>query len=180
MAEQEIKVTQNRIAVIIGKNGKTKRTIEKSTETSLKIDSEEGLVTVSGEDPVNVLNTSQIIRAINRGFSPKRALTLLDDEDMMLDIIDLTAYCNTTKQMERIRGRIIGREGKSREQIEDMTGAIMSVLGKTVAIIGEVEQVRNTRTAVEMLIEGLPHESVFSFLDKKNKEAKQNMLEYYY
>jgi ribosomal RNA assembly protein len=31
-----------------------------------------------------------------------------------------------------------------------------------------------------MLIEGLPHESVFSFLDKKNKEAKQNMLEYYY
>jgi len=180
MAEQEIKVTQNRIAVIIGRNGKTKRTIEKKTGTSVEINSDEGLITVSSDDAISVLKCADIIRAINRGFSPQRAFTLLEDEDMMLDIIDLTAYCNTTKQMERIRGRIIGREGKSREQIENMTGAIMSVLGKTVAIIGEVEQVRNTRTAVEMLIEGLPHESVFSFLDKKNKESKQNMLEYYY
>ncbi|WOF17186.1 RNA-processing protein [Methanoplanus sp. FWC-SCC4] len=180
MAIQEIKVNQNRIAVIIGKGGKTKRQIEKKTETKLTIESEEGLITIEGEDAINVMKTGEIIKALNRGFSPERAYTLLEDEDIMLDIIDLSAYCNSTKQMERIRGRIIGKEGKSREQIENMTGAEISVYGKTVAIIGEIDQVKNAAKAIEMIIEGLPHESVFSYLDKKKKEAKTNMLEYYY
>ncbi|ADN37564.1 KH domain protein [Methanolacinia petrolearia DSM 11571] len=180
MATQEIKVTQARIAVIIGKGGATKRKIEKETQTVISVDSEDGLVTIDGEDAPLVLKAADIITAINRGFSPKRSFCLLEDEDMMLDIIDLTAACKNPKQMERVRGRIIGKAGKAREQIEDMTGAEISVLGKTVAIIGGIEQVKTARHAIEMLIEGMPHESVFTYLDKKKKEAKANIFDYYY
>ncbi|WP_048149683.1 KH domain-containing protein [Methanolacinia paynteri] len=180
MATQEIKVTQARIAVIIGKGGATKRKIEKETQTEISVDSEDGLVTIEGEDAPLVLKAADIITAINRGFSPKRSFCLLEDEDMMLDIIDLTAACKNPKQMERVRGRIIGKAGKAREQIEDMTGAEISVLGKTVAIIGGIEQVKTARHAIEMLIDGMPHESVFTYLDKKKKEAKANIFDYYY
>ncbi|WP_421909594.1 KH domain-containing protein [Methanolacinia petrolearia] len=180
MATQEIKVTQARIAVIIGKGGATKRKIEKETQTVISVDSEDGLVTIDGEDAPLVLKAADIITAINRGFSPKRSFCLLEDENMMLDIIDLTAACKNPKQMERVRGRIIGKAGKAREQIEDMTGAEISVLGKTVAIIGGIEQVKTARHAIEMLIEGMPHESVFTYLDKKKKEAKANIFDYYY
>ena len=180
MATQEIKVTQARIAVIIGKGGATKRKIEKETQTAISVDSEDGLVTIEGEDAPMVLKAADIITAINRGFSPKRSFCLLEDEDMMLDIIDLTAACKNPKQMERTRGRIIGKAGKAREQIEDMTGAEISVLGKTVAIIGGIEQVRTAKHAIEMLIDGMPHESVFTYLDKKKKEAKANIFDYYY
>jgi ribosomal RNA assembly protein len=180
MTEQEIKVLGSRIAVIIGKGGKTKREIEKKTGTALDIDSDEGSVLVEGEDPVAVLQTIEVIRAINRGFSPERAFRLLEDEDMMLDLVDLSAVCTTTKQMERFRGRIIGKEGHSREQIEDMTGTLLSVFGKTIAIIGMPEQVKLARTAIDMLLQGLPHEAVYSFLDKKRKEARQELIEYYY
>lgn len=180
MAIQEIKVTQARIAVIIGKGGSTKRKIENATQTELSIDSEEGLITIEGEDTPLLLKATDIVTAINRGFSPKRAFCLLEEEDMMLDIIDLTSACRNPKQMERVRGRIIGKAGKAREQIEDMTGAEISVLGKTVAIIGGIEQVKTARHAIEMLIDGMPHDSVFSYLDKKKKEAKANIFDYYY
>ena len=82
--------------------------------------------------------------------------------------------------MERLRGRIIGKAGKAREQIENLTGAEISVFGKTVAVIGGVEQTKTAIAAIDMIIEGLPHESVFAFLDKKKKEAKANIIEYYY
>ncbi|WP_062396996.1 pre-rRNA-processing protein PNO1 [Methanogenium cariaci] len=183
MTTTEIKITTNRIPVLIGKGGKTKRDIEKKTATKLTIDSDDGLVGIEGgEDAIAVLRTTEMVRAINRGgFSPERAATIFEDEDMMLDILDLSSVCNTPKQMERLRGgRIIGKEGRAREQIEDMSGAILSVQGKTVAIIGMIDQVRNARTAVEMLVEGLPHATVFSFLDRKKKEAKFDMLDYYY
>ena len=180
MTTTELKITAIRIPVLIGKGGKTKRDIENKTGTTLIIDSEDGLVKIESEDPIAVLRTAEMIRAINRGFSPERAATILEDEDMMLDILDLSSVCTTPKQMERLRGRIIGKEGRAREQIEDMTGAILSVQGKTVAIIGMMDQVKNARTAVEMLVEGLPHATVFSFLERKKKEAKFDMLDYYY
>ncbi|MBP2133262.1 ribosomal RNA assembly protein [Methanomicrobium sp. W14] len=180
MTSQEIKITRDRVAVIIGKGGKTKRLIEKKTGTSLEIDSDEGIVSIKAEDPVAVLKATDIIHAVSRGFSPERAFALLEDEDMVFEIIDLNSSCNSPKQMERIRGRIIGKAGKSREQIENMTGAEISVYGKTVALIGGIEQTKTARTAIEMLIEGIPHESVFSYLDRKKKEAKTNILDYYY
>jgi len=180
MTTQDEKITQSRIAVIIGKGGRTRRQIEKKTGTKLEVDSEDGIVTIESDDPIAVLKTTDIVRAINRGFSPQRAYTLLEDEDVILDIVNLGSSCNTPKQMERIRGRIIGKAGKSREQIEHLTGAELSVSGKTVAIIGEFDQVKTAKTAIEMLIEGLPHASVFSYLDRKKKEAKANILEYYY
>jgi ribosomal RNA assembly protein len=177
---QEIKVTASRIAVIIGKGGATKRLIEEKTGTELAVDSEEGTVTVEGEDTLAVLRTIEILRAVNRGFSPERAFLLLEDEDMLLEIIDLSGICTTTKQMERIRGRIIGKGGKARAQIENMTGVAISVQGKTIGLIGMPEQLKVARSAVDMLLEGLPHETVFSFLDRKKKEAKTDILEYYY
>ena len=179
MTTQEMKVSTARIGVLIGKSGSTKRDIEEKTGITLLIDSEEGLVTIEGEDPVAVITAQNVVQAINRGFSPERAFRLLDDEDMMLDIINLSDLADTTRQLERLRGRIIGKAWTSRGQIEDLTSTEISVHGKTVAIIGLPDQVDTARKAVEMLVQGVPHEHVYGFLDRKKKEAKQSMLEYY-
>jgi ribosomal RNA assembly protein len=178
--QQEYKIAGNRIGVLIGKGGATKRAIEERTCSVLAIDSEEGLVAVEGEDPVGVLQAGSVVQAIGRGFSPEHAFALLDDEDLVLEQIDLSGLAESPRQLDRIRGRVIGRDGKAREQIEHMTGTHLSVQGKTVAIIGLPEQVKDARTAIEMLLRGVPHESVFAFLDRKRKEAKVDMLSYYY
>ena len=180
MTTQEIKVAGDRLGVLIGKGGATKRDIEEKTQATIRVDSKEGMVIVEGEDAQGVIGAVKVVEAINRGFSPERAFQLLRDEDLVLDIIDLSAVVETPRQLERVRGRIIGRAGRSREQIEDMTGTSISVHGKTISIIGEFEQVKTARTAVEMLVNGVPHETVYSFLDKKKREAKQDLMGSYY
>ena len=49
MHKEELKVPRSRVAVIIGKSGKDKRSIEKLTHTKISIDSKEGDVIVEGE-----------------------------------------------------------------------------------------------------------------------------------
>lgn len=178
---QDLKIPNDRIGAIIGKNGETRRSLEKSLNVSLDVDSQTGLVSVTNEDDIiQELKALDVIKAIGRGFSPARAKKLLEDEEMVLDIIDISDVADSPDKLARIRGRIIGKEGKAREQIENMTGAYLSVYGKTVAIIGMPDQADDAHTAISMLINGSEHNTVFNFLDRKRKEAKMNMMTYYY
>ena len=179
---QELKIATSRVGVLIGKGGATKKELESKTSTTISIDSKEGLVKVEGaeENAIPLLRAVEIINAINAGFSPERAFEMIEDEDLLLDIIDLSGTADNIKQLDRLRGRIIGKDGRAREQIENMTDVDLSVFGHTVALIGYPEQMKVARAAIDMLIEGVPHENVFAFLDKKKKEAKQDMISYYY
>ncbi|RQD83621.1 MAG: RNA-processing protein [Methanocalculus sp. MSAO_Arc2] len=180
MTVQECKVASDRIGVIIGKGGATRKAIEEQAGVSLTIDSNEGIVTIEGEDTIGVLRATEVVRALGRGFSPERAFRIFEDEDILLDILDLSHVADTPQRMNQIRGRVIGRDGKARDQIENMTQTFISIYGKTVGIIGLPEPVQTARKAIEMLIEGSDHASVFAFLDKRKKEAKQDLISYYY
>ena len=164
---QEVKIASSRVGVLIGKSGATKRELEGKTHTTITVDSKEGLVKVesSEENTVSLLRAVEIINAINRGFSPERAFEMIEDEDLLLDVIDLSVMAEGPRQLDRLRGRIIGKDGRAREQIEDMTDVEISVFGKTIALIGYPEQLKTARAAIDMLIEGVPHENVFAFLD---------------
>jgi ribosomal RNA assembly protein len=179
---QEIKIAGSRIGVLIGKAGATKKELETKTHTTITIDSKEGLVKIEGSDEhaVSHLRAVEIINAINRGFSPERAFEMLEDEDLLFDVIDLSGLAESPRHLDRLRGRIIGKDGHAREQIEDLTDVEISVFGKTVALIGYPEQLKTARAAIDMLVSGVPHENVFAFLDRKKKEAKQDMISYYY
>jgi len=172
MTREEVRVSQDRIGVLIGKAGATKKGIEEKTGARITVDSKEGVVAVEGEDAEGVISAVEVVRAIGRGFSPERASVLLQDPDLILDVIELSALADTPQQMDRIRGRVIGKDGRSREQIEDMTGTAISVHGKTVAIIGGVEQLKTARTAVEMLLNGVPHETVYAFLGRNARRSR--------
>jgi len=177
---QEIKIAGNRVGVLIGKGGSVKKELEEKTCTTISIESKEGSVKLEGENATLLLRGIEVIQAINRGFSPERAFILLEDEDLLLDVIDLSGLTDSPRQLDRLRGRIIGKDGRSREQIEHMTECEISVFGKTVAIIGLPEQMKIARSAIDMLLQGLPHEMVFSFLERKRRELKQDMIDYYY
>ena len=117
-----------------------------------------------------------LVKAIGRGFSPERALAILDDEMLMLDVLDISKMASTKSDMERIKGRIIGKDGRSREIMERLSGTKVSVYGKTVSVLGYPEQIRVARTAIEMLLDGAPHGNVYSFLEKKHQELAKEEL----
>jgi ribosomal RNA assembly protein len=175
----DIKIPEERIGVLVGPGGSIKHLIEEKTKTTLEIDSETGTVSIaSAEDPLQGLRVMDLVRAIGRGFSPERALAILYDEMLMLDVLDISKMASTKSDMERIKGRIIGKDGRSREIMERLSGTKVSVYGKTVAVLGYPEQVRVARTAIEMLLDGAPHGNVYSFLEKKHQElAKEELKE---
>src|SRR3989344_3957087 len=165
----ELKIPQERVAVLIGTNGETKKEIEKLTESRLEI-SPEGDVIITGSDGVMLYTTKEIIKAIARGFNPKVALLLLK-QDYALEMIDLKDVAGKSKNMmERLKGRVIGKAGKSREEIERLTETRISVYGKTIGIIGETMQVSIAHQAIGMLLGGSMHKTVYQFLEKKRKE----------
>ncbi len=167
----EEKVPKDRIAVIIGKKGVTKKTIEEEAGVKLFIDTKENIVKIKGEDALKLFNAREVIRAIARGFNPDIAKLLLKP-DYSLEIINIKDYARTKNAEIRLKGRVIGEEGKSRANIERLTDCFISVYGKTVSIIGEVEKVQIARRAVIGLLQGKTHRSVYSQLEKKRKQFK--------
>jgi ribosomal RNA assembly protein len=177
---QHVKIPQDRIGVLIGEGGETMREIENRAEVRLDIDSETGSVRVEKTgDPLTALKGPDIVQAIGRGFAPDEALTLLEDEMMMLDLVDIDAASRNKNDFRRQKGRIIGEDGRTRELMEELTGASVVVYGSTVGIIGGPEQVSAVREAVEMLLDGAPHGAVYSFLERKHNEMKHKGLEYH-
>jgi ribosomal RNA assembly protein len=173
----EIKIPEERIGVLVGPGGSIKNLIEEKTKTELMIDSETGTVSIiSAEDPLLAMRVMDLVRAIGRGFSPERALPVLDDDMLMLDVLDLSKMVGTKSDMARMKGRIIGKDGRTREIMERLSGAKVSVYGKTVALLGYPEQIRIARAAIEMLLEGAPHGNVYSFLEKKHQELAKEEL----
>jgi ribosomal RNA assembly protein len=96
----------------------------------------------------------------------------------MLDIIDLSGSFTTKDALRRIKGRIIGKDGKIRRAMEDLIGAYVSIYGKTVSIIGSPPQIKIIRHAVEMLMDGASHSSVLRYLEKKRRELKEATLDW--
>lgn len=170
-----LKIPRERVAVLIGQKGETKNLIEQLTKTKLIIDSSAHTVRIETSEeagPLSIWKTKYIVTAIGRGFSPKNALALLEDE-VLLEVIDLKNIFDSEKSQARIKGRIIGEKGKTRKIIEELSEAKISVYGDTVAIVGDQMQLKIAKRAIEMLIEGASHTSVYRYLNKKKQELKQ-------
>ena len=171
-----LKIPQNRVGALIGKNGEVKKSIEDLTGTILDIDSDEGTVYISPredmEDPLGVWNANHIVKAIARGFKPEIAKKLIHD-DIYLEIIKLPLYVGKSKKaLARYKGRIIGKDGKTRELITELADVDMAIYGKTVSLIGEMDNVMIAKEAIEMILNGSRHKSVYAFLENKKETLK--------
>lgn len=177
-----VKVPKSRIGALIGSNASTKEFIEKELGVQLEVDSESGNVQINlppeTADPSTLFRAKEIVLAIGRGFSPEKARRLLDDEEAMLLVIDLRTFVGKSEpDIKRLSGRIIGREGKTRRLIEELTDTYVSVSGHTISIIGAVEEAEIARQAIEMFILGRLHTSVYKFLYAKKRELKKKQME---
>ena len=177
-----VRIPKERVGVLIGQGGETKRAIEKMLSVTLQVESDTGGVTImlseKAEDPSVLLRAKEVVTAIGRGFSPEHAFRLIHDEETVLDIIDLrTIFGRSESDIRRVKGRIIGMEGKTRRIIEELTDTNIAVYGHTVGIIGKIEHAQVAREAIQMLIQGSQHATVYKFLHRKRRELKKGMLE---
>ena len=171
----ELKIPKERVAVLIGKDGEVKNHIENETCVSLDINSEDGDVVIKGKDALKLYATQDVVKAIGRGFNPEIAILMLKP-DYTFDMLDIMEFARTKKDMLRLKGRIIGADGKSRKTIEDLTETHICVYGKTVGIIGEISNVGSARRAIESLLSGSPHANVYHWLEKQRRDRKRDEI----
>ena len=168
------RVPEDRIGVLIGPAGRTKQEIRSQTATEIDIDADDGEVRIAGpdSDPMRVLKARDIVVAIGRGFSPERALRLLKDNTFLVVLdIKFTTGKREKDALRRIRARAIGTHGRARSRIEELSGCSMSVYGSTIALIGDEEQLERATRAVELLLKGSEHSTVFHFLARARRDA---------
>lgn len=173
-----VRIPKERVAVLIGKEGHTKSEIEKKGEVELLIDSEEGEISIvqKGEALKSVISES-VVQAIGRGFNPNIAI-LLFEENAQLIVISLRDFAKPgSRRIKQIRGRIIGRDGRTRKIIEELTSTFISVYGDTVSIIGDYLSVQISKEAINMLIQGRKHSSVYNFLERSARELRLKRIE---
>src|SRR3989338_3703862 len=169
---QELKITLDRVGVLVGEKGKIKKNIQRFFDVKLMINSELGEVEICGEDGYNVYRCLSVVKAIARGFNPEDAF-LLRKDDYNLEVINISDFCKSKNDLFRIRARVIGKEGKFRKKVEELTNCKMIVYGKTVGLIGEIEYLVIAKRAVENLLRGSPHANVIRFLEESLVKQKR-------
>ncbi len=183
-----MQLNKDRIGVLIGQDGVTKKLIENRTGTILKIDSEKGICNILVDEdieekeiekkeipPIGMRKyiTKFVVKAINHGFNPNKAIKLTQ-EDMILEIVDLEKVLgHSRKKLKRMKGRVIGKNGKIRSSLEYFSGCYISVYKKYIAIIGDYERIKIAKKALNMILQGAPHKPVLNYLQEQYERLKQ-------
>lgn len=112
----------------------------------------------------------QVIQAINTGFSLDYALQL-KDEDNLLQIVHIK---DLTKRhdLERIRARIIGTEGRTLQTLHNLTNCAISLKDNQVGIIGNTEDIEDAIQAIQSIIHGSKQGNVYARIEKNKKKRR--------
>jgi len=173
MDSEIIKIPAERVKALLGEGNAVKAEIEKKCNVELRVD-RDGDVELSG-DPSDIFFAKDVIKAVGRGFTPYQALKLMD-HDYGLFIIQLKDIANSDKTMVRLKGRVIGENGKIKSRIEDATDSYVSVFGNTIGIISRTDTMEYAKEAVMTILEGARHSTVLAFLAKARREIMEQRL----
>jgi ribosomal RNA assembly protein len=170
-----LKIPMDRVAILIGHNGETKAELEKKSGLKIEVDSKLGEVVIDDheiDDPLIVIKIENIVKAIGRGFSPQNATRLLNDNEDFF-IFDLYDYVGKKpSHIRRLKSRIIGREGKTKRVLEELTDSKISIYGHTISIISDIFKMNILKKSIDMLLTGSKHATVYRFVEAQIKELR--------
>ena len=165
----------NRIAVLIGKGGQTRKMLEEASGAKLDIDSRTGEVMAVWEeepDPVVRMKMPDVILAIGRGLAPSRAVQLIRD-DIFLRMYDIREWVGRQpNQTRRMRSRLIGRNGRILSLSEEISNCEMAIRGSTVWTIGAQDGIPLAAPAIEGILSGSEHSTVLHGLEQDRKRLR--------
>jgi ribosomal RNA assembly protein len=174
-----IKLICEKIARVI----KGRQKLEKELNVRISVRGKE--IEIEGR-PEDEYIAEKAMEALDFGF-PFSVVMLIKDEDYLFEILNIKNYTKR-KDLEKVRGRIIGKSGGTLRTLSELTKCFFEIRDNRVGIIGDVEHIRYAQDAVIFLLQGSKQANVYNFLEKhqpapvidlglkepKKKEAKKS------
>ena len=148
---------------------RTKSNLEKEFDVKINIQGKK--VTIDGK-AINEFEATQVIEAIDFGFSTENAL-LLKDPNNAFRKIHIKEF--TKRPLEDIQGRLIGKRGKTRKTLEQLSDTYIIINNGEVGIIGNIESIETAITAITNIIRGSKQTNAYKYLERVNRSKKEDI-----
>ena len=156
--------------ILIQNPGRIKKAIKQLKKLKVKKKFIKNKFIIDG-DEIEEYSAEQIIMAIDFGFDPEDAILLLNPE-YVLEFINVKSHTRRNN-LQDVRARVIGVNGKAKRTIENLAGAAMSIQGNKVGVIVRSDHLSTTLNAIRSLIQGAKHSNVFTYLEKQNANLRR-------
>ena len=128
---------------------------------------DENVLLIEGE-ALNEYNARIVMQAFARGFDFNVACKLLGEENFF-ESIDMKQIFKNEEQIKRIKARVIGTEGKTKNYVQSVSGAELAIYGDTISLIGTVDEIKIAKAAIEILLEGGTHAKAYTIMEKAKR-----------
>ncbi|MBU0466044.1 MAG: hypothetical protein KJ718_04555 [Nanoarchaeota archaeon] len=143
---------------------KNKKELEDKLNVKVKISGSQ--VVIEGNS-LDEYGARCVFDAIAFGFSVKKAM-LLKGEDMVFRVVHIKSY--TKRNLRDIKSRLIGKRGKTRRTLSEISGCEILIKESEIGIIGDALSVEDAETAVINLIKGSKQSNMYKYLEKMNRK----------
>lgn len=133
---------------------------------------------IESENAYNLLRAKEIINALLLGFSREDCKKLFKD-NYCLEIVEIKKFLinkNNRDRLRELKGRVIGEKGRAKRNIEELTKTKIIIHRNLIGIIGSEENVDIAKRAIEMLLEGRMHSTVYKFLTKELQKRRSIII----
>ncbi|MDO8508797.1 MAG: hypothetical protein Q7S27_03880 [Nanoarchaeota archaeon] len=137
---------------------------------NVKISFQGKRVTIEGPS-LEEYEASIVLDAIKAGFSAIKALSLKEDTKIFR-VINIKSMTKK-KNLELVRARLIGTQGRTKRTIEDITGCDIVIKDNDIGIIADAELIEEVVTAISNLARGTKQANTYRYLEKMNTEKKK-------
>ncbi len=140
---------------------KNKKRLEKELNVKIKNRGKEVYISGKAEDEYSA---EKVIEALEFGFPFSSAMEIAK-EDLLFEVLNIKEFANS-KNLERIRGRIIGRKGGTLKTISHLSNCSLELKDNKIGIIGLPEDIKNAEEACRLLLKGTKQANVYAYLEK--------------
>ncbi len=155
--------------IIISEDNKKISKYKKKLEAQLnvKVFAKEKEIFVVGNAEDEFI-AEKVVEALLFGF-PLEVALLIKNEDFLFQILNIKEYTHR-KDLETIRARIIGKEGRTLRTLAQLTDCHFELKGNNLGIIGAADYIKNSQEAAIAIIQGSKQANVYNFLEKHQVE----------
>ncbi|GEM_PF-1426845 len=149
-------------------------------ERNIKYDIEKGKIKVYLEDYYFVYKFDKFIKAIKANFDIKLSSNILYNDWDVIEIDLKKAVNKKINHLIRIKGRIIGENGKALQEIMFLSGAYIKIDNRYIYILGDHLSIETAYEVIKRIVSGAKHTTSYRFaeeykkiLEDKEKEASR-------